>query len=246
MRLATINTKGCRPAKLKEAVRLAKECNIDILLMTESHITNKTAHTLMTLYPTVTIHTTDYRTDSRGVTVVIPRNPNVLPENCTIIECDKEGRYISIQVITQKKPVKILSIYAPNTDTECTEFFKEVAIVEKRFKPDFVVGDFNKVLDPKDRFPERPEVPRVIELGLSARGQSGQADTRLCCVASLPKRYALLTGNMGGIRLEFTIRQRMSSRYSCPGHSTHSPSNDRKSTFETICSVARDHGLLSK
>lgn len=91
----------------------------------------------------------------KGVMILIRPGFDLKVERC---ECDKEGRYIILHAKINDQCVIMLNIYAPNTENEQLEFYKQIQLLlqeELHCQEDYAIligGDTNLILNAyKDR-----------------------------------------------------------------------------------------------
>ena len=166
MRLAALNVRGLSndPNKLTTLLTYLKSNQIDMAMLSESHITDDQIIRLTDRYPTLGFYSNAPRGNQLGVTAIILNFRKIPRESISIYYKDEIGRSLGIKCkIEGSKSFKhILGVYAPNADTDSVEFFNQLSETDGLLRADIVLGDFNKVEESVDRCPPRTEEPRVL------------------------------------------------------------------------------------
>jgi exonuclease III len=162
MRIIAINVKGMTsPEKASKLFTWAKSCGADVAFLVESHLTTEKCAALQRRFPKSTWYTAGDKGNKRGVTVVLLDNVKFVPDACTVLKSCKRGRFLCVKIEHETASVTLLGVYSPNNNSDAVRHFKKLQKVCEKFKPDVILGDFNKVDDRRDRNPGREEEPRV-------------------------------------------------------------------------------------
>lgn len=117
MRLTAVNVKGLNGESLGGVIGTLKSMGTEVAVLSESYLNATKAEKLASRYPLVDVYTTSFSSGERGVTVLI-LNPHKYPPNTVkVLSVDPKGRYLAIEIMVEKRPVRVLGIYTPNTDT---------------------------------------------------------------------------------------------------------------------------------
>ena len=166
IKIGTFNMKGRKlngRSKFKEiSTQLLLE-KITLLIVQETRVNDQLIDKIKAENPNITIWNSGDHSNKEGI-ALIGLNKNMLEikvEQETIIA----GRLNVYTVTMFSENIKILAIYSPNELTQKVAFWKEIRELSKtELKPDLVIGDFNFVENPLDRFPVRKEENRLMKV----------------------------------------------------------------------------------
>ncbi len=160
--IATLNVRGLREKQKCESVSYwFNSQKIDILCLQETYCTKdfEDKFKYQWLQNAFSIeHCFTDSSHSKGVTIVFRKGLNVKIENVLRSE---NGRRLLINGIIENQRFSIVNIYAPNIISDRIAFFKRLSkyikqhITEDNFL--FVCGDFNSVMDTRDRTTHKVE-----------------------------------------------------------------------------------------
>ena len=139
------NLRGLQDARKREDVlNYYKELDPNILCLQDTHWTNKNIPDIKRIW-NGEIVINGSSTNSRGVAILFSKN---FEYEITNINKDTNGNLLDINITTNDLNVKIINIYAPNTDSP--EFFSEIDNILYENNQDYTIvcGDFNLVLNP--------------------------------------------------------------------------------------------------
>jgi ribonuclease HI/exonuclease III len=176
IQLATLNMKGRGSLTPNSANdkwnlinQLMRENRIAVLAVQETHLLRPHVDELNKLYGKRLhiLHSEppDRASNSRGVAFVI--NKERLEYSNTSILNIIPGRAALLSIKWHKVvKLNILNVYAPNSPSDNEKFWNEL---KKHWidnvsatKPDIMLGDFNIVTDPRDRFPSHEDPPDPV------------------------------------------------------------------------------------
>jgi len=90
------------------------------------------------------------RTDSRGVAILIPKDPSIKVES---VVRDEDGRFVMIDIDYDGLALKVANVYAPTKDkpTQQKVFYEKIGERLEEFFDEQIVlgGDFNQCLNPE-------------------------------------------------------------------------------------------------
>lgn len=178
MRLATLNVKGAGRTveKILLVLKSLRASGVDIVFLTESHLTNYRCRTYGGILGGADLFTSCPSPNSEGVTALVLNTGRIKDDSCRVCHNSNNGRYLGIECVVEGQTVRILGVYGPNLDTESKQFFSEVGQVIDSWKPHLVLGDFNKTVDLTDRNPPRLESPGVRIAMYSTLEEKGYID----------------------------------------------------------------------
>lgn len=162
LKVCSLNARGLREKKKRQSlVTWFRNENVDILCLQETFCTldNKDNFDKDWVNETTHIeHCLSNSAHSRGVSIIFKTSLNVTIENC---KKSDDGRKLLINCIIDKHKMCIVNLYAPNDVTERINFFKKSTSWIRQNKCDenniIVFGDFNSVMDKRDRTSGRIE-----------------------------------------------------------------------------------------
>ena len=123
---------------------LLKDSNI--LCLQDTHLTATDINNLIVTFPEHEFFVDGVKTNSRGVLIILKKNFEYKVKN---IFTDNSGNLIILDLQLADMSLRILNIYAPNTDNP--HFFKKIANYVEQSTEIYtlICGDLNLVLDPK-------------------------------------------------------------------------------------------------
>lgn len=178
MKLATLNVKGCRDfVKLGRVIAYLRENRVDLALLCESHLDEGILTRVQQRWRNCGWFSNSPNSASCGVTF-INLSPERIPlDTCEVYHRGLDGRSIGLRCkIEGSSSSTFLGVYAPNVETENVAFFHTLSGDPSIGAPTFILGDFNKVMDPLDRNPTRGEDRRTRNAIDSLTGQKGFVD----------------------------------------------------------------------
>ena len=141
IKVAHINVNGLI-SKLTQIQILLKDCNIDVLAMTETHLTNKIAD------EELSIQGYDFQRSDRkhklggGCLVYYKENLTVIPKS-DIVK-DKKIESVWVELLNKSQRFLIGTIYRPQKDTRFLEVLPDILIdLWMKRKHIILLGDFN-------------------------------------------------------------------------------------------------------
>lgn len=148
--------------------QIAREKKIGIIALQETHLTDPDIETIHRLYGRrlQVFHSPSERASTaQGVAIVL--NREIVDTKNVQVRTLVQGRAIQIDMNWHnEKRISILNIYAPNDNTENTNFWntlKEKLNDRNHKKPQVILGDFNNVEDALDRLPAREDATNKID-----------------------------------------------------------------------------------
>ena len=144
MTISSLNVRGLgNNEKRREVFQWLRKKNYSIYMLQEAHCTERSSGTWAAEWG-YTAFFSGLASNKAGVAILLNNNFtfNVLKQLC-----DKEGRYIIIDLEVDELTLTICNIYAPNKDDH--NFFQNVSEELLRFKCQQIIlgGDFNLVMD---------------------------------------------------------------------------------------------------
>ena len=142
--VSSLNVRGLgNNEKRREVFQWLRKKNFSIYMLQEAHCTERSSGTWAAEWG-YTAFFSGLASNKAGVAILLNNNFtfNVLKQIC-----DKEGRYIIIDLEVDELTLAICNIYAPNKDDP--NFFQNVSEELSRFKCQEIIlaGDFNLVMD---------------------------------------------------------------------------------------------------
>ena len=167
MHIAALNISGLSsdPNKMTALLQYLKLNMIDVVMLSESHITASQAEQLSSRYPNLGIYTNSPYRNQLGMTAIVLNFAKIPKDSISVYYNDEAGRALGIRCkIEGSKSFRyILGVYAPNGETDNVEFYNHLALSDGLARADIVLGDFNRVEESIDRCPIRLEDPRVLQ-----------------------------------------------------------------------------------
>ena len=145
MVVLSANSRGLQDARKREDVlNYYKELNPNILCLQDTHWTNQNIPDIKRIW-NGEILINGSSTNSRGVAILFSKN---FEFEITNINKDDVRNLLDINITTNNLKIKIINIYAPNTDSP--EFYTNLARIIYENDQDYTIlcGDFNLVLNP--------------------------------------------------------------------------------------------------
>ena len=149
--ISTLNVRGLvSNEKRREVFHWLEKKKYSIYMLQEAHCTEKSSEVWAAEWGYTTLFSS---LASNKVGVAILFNNNFSFKIMRQL-CDKEGRYIIVDLEVGELTLTLCNIYAPNTDDP--DFFANVSEQMLSFKCDEIIigGDFNLVLDVAKALPE--------------------------------------------------------------------------------------------
>ena len=146
----SLNVRGIRTfEKRKTIYNWLTQKNADICFLQETYSTKEIENQWKSQWrgETYFAHGTVH---SRGVAILVR---NTLDFTLKSVQSDEEGRFLCLEAIIQDQLFLLVNIYAPNTSTEQTSFFRKLSDLinsDERYEQCKIIigGDFNVTLDP--------------------------------------------------------------------------------------------------
>ncbi|KAJ8489849.1 hypothetical protein ONZ51_g2681 [Trametes cubensis] len=172
IKIATLNMKGWGTAardgpseKWMRINQVIKKRKIAILALQETHLNQERVDTLKRIFRQYmeVVHSADSanETRARGVAFVINRRIFKEPQYTTSTLVD--GRALKLNITwSNERKLRLVNIYTPNDAKSSTEFWEELHN-QRVGKVDILLGDFNLVEDPIDRYPAKDDRPEPVE-----------------------------------------------------------------------------------
>ena len=181
VKIATLNVKGRskeRRSKWPTIVTLMRKQRILVLGVQETHLDEEEAMRISQMCPKIELINNGISKSKEGVAFIINKD---LANNMTWSHKELiEGRASRLTIeIEKERGINIIVIYAPNSDNEKIEFFKELKEKlkeEKDMENTIIMGDFNSVENELDRLPHRKDEEKVIESWKKIRSKYGLID----------------------------------------------------------------------
>jgi len=142
--ISSLNVRGLvNNEKRREVFHWLKKKNFSIYLLQEAHCTEKSSEIWAAEWGYTALFSS-LASNKVGAAILFKNN---FPFKLLRQLCDKEGRYIIVDLEVGELTLTLCHIYAPNTDDPA--FFKNVSEQMLSFRCDeiIIVGDFNLVLD---------------------------------------------------------------------------------------------------
>ncbi|RKP19418.1 hypothetical protein ROZALSC1DRAFT_28980, partial [Rozella allomycis CSF55] len=141
-----LNIKGYNDRKLTKLLSLVGKDSV--LVLAESHLSEaKQRQNKLRWSDFHHIHA-PYTSAARGISVFVRKNNKF---NACLRKCsEKDGRLLVFEISLGETKFKTAVVYAPNGKREKREFFSSLT-QEIEGGIDLLLGDFNCVLDPRDR-----------------------------------------------------------------------------------------------
>ena len=147
--LSSANVQGIRDKKMRHDVcnfLLNDQNRINVLCLQDTHLTESDQNDLLTLLPTCKCIIHRFKTNSRGVAVIIKNNFEYSIKN---VMRDNVGNLLLVDLQLSGFSLRIINIYARNNDNP--KFFDKVRKYIKDFSETYTIvcGDLNLGLDLK-------------------------------------------------------------------------------------------------
>lgn len=163
MRLLSLNIKGGADLdKVSDVINFLTNQRVDIALLCESHITNERSARYKQRWPNFGWFTNCPETNQCGVTFVILNSSLLSTGSCSLFSNDGKGRMLGLRLKAEGKFIRILGLYAPNSESDSVTFFNQMNPAGKE-RIHVMMGDFNRCESRLDRNPPRGEDLRVRE-----------------------------------------------------------------------------------
>ena len=144
-KISTLNVRGIRNKDKRRSVFLwAKEKNIDILCLQETHITEEIVNSVNKDWNGEILHSITNSSFSRGVAILFSKKLNFEIVNT---HRDSFGRKLLININLDNENITNVNAYAPNNDKARKDFLKRLNSWTKQYAIDcnnvFIMGDLN-------------------------------------------------------------------------------------------------------
>ncbi|KAI0693953.1 Endonuclease/exonuclease/phosphatase [Cerioporus squamosus] len=186
--VASLNIKGAGsrragvPEKWLKVNQLIRDRKIAVLAIQEAHLTKEDTEVINEMFRATMWVTASpdpiNGTGARGVAIAFNKrmvNTDAIKQWELI-----EGRAMMVEINwTKNEKLRVLNVYAPNESVENAVFWKTV---QGKLgcngvpRPMIVLGDFNVVTDPRDRYPPRQDPREPVEALVSMMTSGGLVD----------------------------------------------------------------------
>ncbi|KAI0697712.1 Endonuclease/exonuclease/phosphatase [Cerioporus squamosus] len=169
IKIATLNIKGAGvrragvPDKWLTVNQIIRDQKIAILAVQEAHLTQEDVVGINALFEATMVvwasADPENAVGARGVAFAV--NKRLIAAEDAVAREIRPGRALALDVHwTKGRWLRLLTVYAPNEPAANAEFWKGLKVDlegQRGPKPDIVLGDFNVVEAPIDRFPPRSD-----------------------------------------------------------------------------------------
>ena len=145
LHIGSLNVRGLRNGlKHRKIYKYLKDHRYDIVLLQETHCTNKDNCFWASEWGNRSIFSND-KSNSAGVAILLTSK---VAKSVHEIKCDTDGRVVMVKLQINEEYYGIVNIYAPNHDSP--EYFVEMFKKAENMKCDYYIfgGDYNVVIDP--------------------------------------------------------------------------------------------------
>ncbi|TFK79882.1 DNase I-like protein, partial [Polyporus arcularius HHB13444] len=165
MRGAGATTHGGIGEKWLRINQVVRDEKIAVLGLQEAHLPEAKVDQINNLFQsTMIVYATEdpeNPTGARGVAVVV--NKRLVNTESVVVKVIVPGRALEIKFKWSKeKTMSILTVYAPNDHHASEEFWKLLS-ASRSLRPNILLGDFNIVEAPIDRYPTRTDPEKPVE-----------------------------------------------------------------------------------
>ena len=119
----SLNVRGLNCFKKRKSVfRWLQRKNNSLVFLQETHSTAETAHIWARDWKGKIIYSHG-SSNSKGCMILVKEGFDL---EITLKKCDNKGRFVLLKGQVQGEPITLLNVYAPNTENEQVEFFKDL------------------------------------------------------------------------------------------------------------------------